>query len=135
MVHLSGSTRFLTPIWSFFFFSSLSSQETMAANTATRIPAWRVFEIFMLHQYLWMESKECFLSEFQSLMRDDMSPLYLSLIFLFSHPLIVNKFGMFTYTNVNSWSSCEFKMPWYQVLYCNRDTYYLYWVLTSGPLA
>lgn len=134
MVHLSGSTRFLTPIWSFFFFSSLSSQETMAANTATRIPAWRVFEIFMLHQYLWMESKECFLSEFQSLMRDDMSPTCLLYSF-FSHPLIVNKFGMFTYTNVNSWSSCEFKMPWYQVLYCNRDTYYLCWVLTSGPLA
>lgn len=104
MVHLSGSTRFLTPIWSFFFFSSLSSQETMAANTATRIPAWRVFEIFMLHQYLWMESKECFLSEFQSLMRDDMSPLYLSLIFLFftSLPSQVKKFGMFRYIQMNT---------------------------------
>lgn len=61
--------------------------------------------------------------------------LLVSYIPFFSHPLIVNKFGMFTYTNVNSWSSCEFKMPWYQVLYCNRDTYYLCWVLTSGPLA
>lgn len=77
------------------------------------------------------------LSEFQSLMRDDMSPLYLSLIFLFftSLPSQVNKFGMFRYTNKYSWSACEFKMPWYQVLYCNRDTYYLCWVLTSGPLA
>lgn len=86
MVHLSGSTRFLTPIWSFFFFSSLSSQETMAANTATRIPTWRVFEIFMLHQYLWMESKECYLSSFNLWWEMTCHHFTCLLYSFFSHP-------------------------------------------------